>query len=608
MASSSESTSINSSIYSPLPPPVYDETHAHKYRRSTIRLLTIFPGPQSTIIECRLQLAILEEAPAFEALSYVWGDPNPADWIHCNGQRKPVTPNLGAALRRLRYEKDDRLLWIDALCINQTDLDERSQQVLLMKDIYSLTRRVVVWLGEDNGQAKEALEIIGKAAACASLELEKPIEEIGIPHFVNLKQEFDSPEKLTHNLPSIDTENASSQPSPWEGVAWLYGLAWFRRIWVIQEVAFAPVVMYIGTIEVNWAHVGVAARWLAYKGYAIFRWPSIAAHYLRAAAAYEARQLSGSSIHALMRLYPNEATDPRDKVYGLLGLANDVEQSNPLLRPDYTKCVDQVYMDVVRHTIEADDIMFNLSWAFGNARYFYDEDNTDFLSWVPRWDLGDSMFPNIDDLDEPNPKGFWYAGGKKRTQILRTRDDSRILSLKGVRLGVASWTSNTLVSDTDPWVTIETLWNQLSSLVQTSERGEAFMKDYFVRTITIGGSFDGEDLKHYLALRKAGYNYARSRFKERTKEFVDSTKRLVFLLWADNYSPGYYCGVAATTRGAQANDVICVFFGHERPYLLRPHGGHYKFLGPCYLDRYMHGEAMKGLETGKRKEEWFDLC
>jgi hypothetical protein len=141
------------------------------------------------------------------------------------------------------------------------------------------------------------------------------------------------------------------------------------------------------------------------------------------------------------------------------------------------------------------------------------------------------------------------------------------------------------------------------------------MKDDFARTITAGGSFGqdgtsfgGEDLKHYLARRKKGKNYAKGRFKNRTEEFVDNARRMVFLLRSDNYGKGDCYGVAAPTHCAQANDVICVFFGHGKPYLLRPQGEHYKFLGPCYLDGYVYGEAMEELEAGKRKEEWFDLC
>jgi hypothetical protein len=181
--------------------------------------------------------------------------------------------------------------------------------------------------------------------------------------------------------------------------------------------------------------------------------------------------------------------------------------------------------------------------------YFYDEDNSDFPSWVPRWDLGDRLFPHINDLEKTNPTEKWYAGSKK-TQLVRTRCDSRIVSLKGVRLGVVLWTSNALVDLASRWVTIGTLWDQLGSTIEPSEYGGSITKDDFARAITAGESFgrdktsfDHEDLEHYLVLRKAGGKYAEDTSKEKTIEFVVNTKKLVFLLWADNYSPGYYCGV-----------------------------------------------------------------
>jgi hypothetical protein len=95
----------------------------------TIRLLKIIPGQRSETIQCELQVTTLDSAPPFEALSYVWGNPNPPDEIICNKQRKSVTPNLGAALKHLRLGEEERLVWIGVICVNQDALDERSHQV-----------------------------------------------------------------------------------------------------------------------------------------------------------------------------------------------------------------------------------------------------------------------------------------------------------------------------------------------------------------------------------------------------------------------------------------------------------------------------------------------
>jgi hypothetical protein len=114
-------------------------------------------GSQPLVVE-------LEEAPEFEALSYVWGLPNDPVGILCDNEVVPVTQNLHGALVRLRRSGDSdqpRRVWIDALCINQTDIYERSQQISFMKDIYYRAKHVVAWLGPDeDGQAALAISII----------------------------------------------------------------------------------------------------------------------------------------------------------------------------------------------------------------------------------------------------------------------------------------------------------------------------------------------------------------------------------------------------------------------------------------------------------------
>src|ERR1700710_2939509 len=98
------------------------------YARS-IRLLDIAPGKAPDPIEASLLVVEdIDEAPDFEALSYVWGTPNEPSDILCNNEKTSVTQNLHGGLLRLRQEEETRRVWIDALCINQNDLDERSQQ------------------------------------------------------------------------------------------------------------------------------------------------------------------------------------------------------------------------------------------------------------------------------------------------------------------------------------------------------------------------------------------------------------------------------------------------------------------------------------------------
>lgn len=100
--------------------------------RPAIRLLTLHPSDWNSPTKCNLHHASLDENPAFEASSYMLGDVKDTIEILVDSHKFPVTKNLHQALRYLRREAEPRTLWIDALCINQGDISERSQQVCIM--------------------------------------------------------------------------------------------------------------------------------------------------------------------------------------------------------------------------------------------------------------------------------------------------------------------------------------------------------------------------------------------------------------------------------------------------------------------------------------------
>jgi hypothetical protein len=104
--------------------------------KSEIRLLSILLGPESNLIRCTLQHVSCSSAyPEYTALSYCWGNPKHSLPITVNGCMVPVTRNLEAALQELRGSIQIPI-WVDALCLNQDDTDERSRQTLGMKDLY----------------------------------------------------------------------------------------------------------------------------------------------------------------------------------------------------------------------------------------------------------------------------------------------------------------------------------------------------------------------------------------------------------------------------------------------------------------------------------------
>jgi hypothetical protein len=129
-----------------------------------IRLLRINSSqPDVFDIHCSLENVSLNAMPTYEALSYEWGLPDVND--HCsrvllNSHVVPTTPNLRLALNRLPPE---RCYWIDALCINQRDDNERGLQVRLMTEIYRHASAVVVWLGLEEGNSKHGMYFLNEA-------------------------------------------------------------------------------------------------------------------------------------------------------------------------------------------------------------------------------------------------------------------------------------------------------------------------------------------------------------------------------------------------------------------------------------------------------------
>jgi Heterokaryon incompatibility protein (HET) len=117
-----------------------------------IRVIVLQPKNLSSdgSIHVSLSTYKLEHAPAYEALSYVWGDNRDTVQITANARTVHLGRNLHKALTQLRHDETFRTLWVDAICINQQDLGEKSQQVSRMRDICAKVCSTIMWIGEEN--------------------------------------------------------------------------------------------------------------------------------------------------------------------------------------------------------------------------------------------------------------------------------------------------------------------------------------------------------------------------------------------------------------------------------------------------------------------------
>ena len=150
--------------------------------RPFIRTLDLLPGDLNDDIVCQLSVTRLDrrpEAPQCEALSYVWADPKITKNVTVNGQVFAATANLESALRHLRYPDASRMLWIDAIYISQEDMEEKIEQIRIMRDIYISSTAGLIWLGDpaeqgiENDEVQRCFELLDHVAGVTKSPAER---------------------------------------------------------------------------------------------------------------------------------------------------------------------------------------------------------------------------------------------------------------------------------------------------------------------------------------------------------------------------------------------------------------------------------------------------
>jgi hypothetical protein len=183
-----------------------------------IRLLNIGPGQYNDPLQGYLAVESLNSVVDFEALSYVWGPSDPKQLLQLDNQEFYIRPNIHSFLRRLRDPHRPRKLWLDAVCIDQNNINERSHQVSLMRDIYRSCRQCVVWLDDASNRYDEVLDLFS----------ENPVDEEGMQDLNNLV-------RLLYARNLVDAFRAVLTNPYW------------TRVWMIQETTLpARVVVYCG--------------------------------------------------------------------------------------------------------------------------------------------------------------------------------------------------------------------------------------------------------------------------------------------------------------------------------------------------------------------------
>ncbi|KAI9150129.1 Heterokaryon incompatibility protein [Paramyrothecium foliicola] len=359
-------------------------------RTRTIRLIDLYPGWGRSPISCRLRPVSLSNNPHYEAISYCWGNAESAKAILCNGKPLSITQNLYDAL--CQFRKPDRVvtLWADAICINQNDLNEKSEQVPLMNRIYGQAHEVQVWLGAatvDDPRAANAVAAMTQLARAYSQCFSIPLEDL-----------YDK-ESSSWTLAMGNDLGKDELAKEWPFIMQLLVRPWFMGAWIIQEVALAH--------ERSYLHCGDTTLWWPDVVLAIFlssrigilrafaesmheEW-MIALHRVTALAEtsiYVNKTDNKDGVGMMWLLYTNrsaEATDLRDKVYALLSLTRQREDhdSELFVTPDYHIDAATLYQRVTEKFLAKHPKLFAFSAAGIGKR---SKDNSlQIPSWVVDW-------------------------------------------------------------------------------------------------------------------------------------------------------------------------------------------------------------------------------
>ena len=311
--------------------------HPLKSERYEIRLLTIRMDGSPTIT-CTLNTVSLLDEPLFKALSYHWGREKAPQLLLLDGAETEITANLDQALRQFRQENHGPI-FVDALCINQNDNVEKSEQVLLMKEIYSKATEVIAWLGPAEGQSDGAMELMNTfGKSCPRSE-------------------------MTPGLAGGDISSAdclANEVVLWDAVDKVLGSSYWQRTWILQELSLAKTVVFrCGTQRAAFddlhALFSVICRRIASLNSNVQELTLRAAHLDSIALILSLRDLDGMNkdgiplTSILVESGGQLVSDLRDKVYGMLGMASDVSILVP--RPSYDISAGEVYVHLTRSLI-----------------------------------------------------------------------------------------------------------------------------------------------------------------------------------------------------------------------------------------------------------------
>ncbi|KAI0467146.1 hypothetical protein F4859DRAFT_526025 [Xylaria cf. heliscus] len=579
---------LNRSLASGMLKSSYDMKYTYRpLTHQNIRLLELFPGDTLDELKGKLYHTPFYRTLRYQAISYAWGFGIKPFVLKTPEGVVGITASLCFGLRRLRQKDRSILVWADAICIDQSNAEEKSRQVRLMPKIFQTAMQVAVWTGPEANGSNGAIRCLRRMARSAEAKY---------------------PQQL-----AILEESAV-----WDSINSFFKRPWFQRAWIAQELVLASqVIVMCGDKSAQWDDIYAAARICDQRS----RKSSIDAmkHIGKNVSAvlslgdlrlsYHKEEDDGRRLLTLFqRFHHTKATLQRDKLFALLGLANDAQE--PQFNPDYAAPLQDIVQRYAGVFVRRGSAMELL--------YHAEPSSSRFPSWIPDW-ITNTPKQTISTWPS-TPLGF-TACTSSASDARLSPDDSSVLIVKGYMFDLVKAVSNTsyekagclaylkelsdMVIKCPSYPTGESLedlkWKiPIGGLVETtSVTGEQvdFRRAYQALTEYLELEEQHQDwktevmqiralgkIKHFLfrpdELRKLLWPYLRTAL-EFAERFVDAS--------VCKTQQGYFGIVPGR---ASPGDMVAMVCGSAVPFLIRENKerpGHYIHLGESYIHGIMHG-------------------
>ncbi|ETS85262.1 hypothetical protein PFICI_03287 [Pestalotiopsis fici W106-1] len=565
----------------------------------------------------------------YTALSYTWGKPDPSTdtTIDCEGHKLKITKSLATALKHFRQKDHSILLWVDQICINQLDSQEKIQQIPLMSSIYRYATNTSIWLGEADSGSTLAMQLLDDLGT--RLQFSEAID-------IN-PREFERMQ-----LPQPESRQ-------WQDLMNLLGRQWFSRLWIIQEVILsrAPWVL-CGDYHVHWSVIENGCHQLTTSGMSNWLQRNLTVGGSHADTSQGRRDHFGSIMdlsHAKFR-YDSlargprllsllvstrnaECYDARDKVYGLLGICADDDVKSVEISYADNWPVAKLYHDMTVKLLRSGE-------SLSSFIYSVDHESPDLPSWVPDWRvarqttaLGYSSFMlNVYQASGELPRN--REPDYNYTILDENNTELRVRGTFVNKLGqIGDHLSDPDISYVNPSTTNKTLLSAYkfvhSNLEHCSDSVREEMFSTFWRTLVASQDADGmrhcpdsfaeifsllldESTNQSPSLPGQTYSKRQTLPKGRGKlelQSLESRKagqtfqeiRKVFRRVLRNRRLGILGNglLGLFPRHCRSGDMVYVIYGCITPVLLRPvenEKGKFQLVGECYVHGIMRGESL----------------